>query len=173
MLKKCLIANRGEIAVRIIRGCRELGIRTVAVYSEVDAHARHVQLADEAYLIGAAAPAESYLNISRLIETAQSSGCDCIHPGYGFLSENADFAQVVIDAGLTWVGPPPRAIELMGVKTEARALMKTADVPLVPGFDSVDASDEDFIAAAEKIGYPIMVKAAGGGGGKGPCRGAA
>ncbi len=163
----CLIANRGEIAVRIIRACRELGIRTVAVYSEVDATARHVQLADDAYPIGAANPAESYLNASKLIEVARNAGCDYVHPGYGFLSESEDFAQAVKDAGLTWVGPPPKAIRLMGVKTEARALMQRANVPLAPGFQSQDADDATFIQAADNIGYPVMVKAAGGGGGKG------
>ncbi len=170
MFKKCLIANRGEIAVRVMRACRELGILTAAVYSEADSVAPHTQLADEAYAIGAAAPAESYLNIQRLVETALAAGCDCVHPGYGFLSESPDFAQAVLDAGLTWVGPPPRAITLMGVKTEARALMQRANVPLVPGYDPADADergDAAFLAAAARIGYPVMVKAAGGGGGKG------
>ncbi len=167
MLKKCLIANRGEIAVRILRACRELGIQTVAVYSDVDTNSRHVLLADQAYLIGSAAPHESYLNIQRLIEVAQQASCDCVHPGYGFLSENEDFAQAVIDAGMTWVGPPPDAIRLMGIKTEARTLMQAAHVPLVPGFQSDTAGNDEFIAAAEQIGYPVMVKAAGGGGGKG------
>jgi 3-methylcrotonyl-CoA carboxylase alpha subunit len=167
MLKKCLIANRGEIAVRILRACRELEIRTVAVYSEVDRHALHVQLADEAYLLGGAAPSESYLNAHRLIEIAREAGCDCVHPGYGFLSESEDFAQAVIDAGITWVGPSPDAIRLMGVKTQARALMAEANVPLVPGFASDTADDGAFITAAAQIGYPVMVKAAGGGGGKG------
>ncbi|MFN8376186.1 MAG: acetyl-CoA carboxylase biotin carboxylase subunit [Anaerolineae bacterium] len=166
-LRKCLIANRGEIAVRVLRACHELDMRTVAVYSEVDAHARHVQMADEAYLLGAAAPAESYLNADKLIDIARASGCDCVHPGYGFLSEAEDFAQAVIDAGLTWVGPSPDAIRKMGVKTEARALMQAAGVPLVPGFQSEDASDAEFLTAAQSIGYPVMVKAAGGGGGKG------
>jgi acetyl-CoA carboxylase biotin carboxylase subunit len=166
-LHKCLIANRGEIAVRIIRACRELGIPSVAVYSEVDSGARHVALADEVCPIGAASPAESYLNIARLIEAAKKSGCDCVHPGYGFLSENEDFAAAVIDAGLIWIGPPPDAIRCMGVKTEARSLMEKAGVPLVPGFQAEDALDADFIHAAESIGYPVMVKAAGGGGGKG------
>ena len=140
MLNKCLIANRGEIAVRIIRACHELGMRAAAVYSEVDAQARHVQMADEAYLLGGAAPSESYLNVDKLIQVARDAGCDCVHPGYGFLSENEDFAQAVIDAGLTWVGPSPDAIRKMGVKTEARALMQAAGVPLVPGFQSKDAS---------------------------------
>jgi 3-methylcrotonyl-CoA carboxylase alpha subunit len=166
-LSKCLIANRGEIAVRVTRACRELGIRAVAVYSEADANARHVGLADEAYPIGAASPGESYLNASRLIDTARRAGCDCVHPGYGFLSESEDFAAAVMDAGLTWVGPGPDAIRRMGVKTEARALMETAGVPLVPGFQSEDARDANFIGAAARIGYPVMVKAAGGGGGKG------
>ena len=166
-LTKCLIANRGEIAVRVIRACRELGIQSVAVYSEVDAQALHVLLADEAYPIGAAAPAESYLNSDKLIAVAQQAGCDSVHPGYGFLSESADFAQAVQAAGLVWVGPSPDSIRRMGSKTEARALMQTAGVPLVPGFQADNASESDFLAAAEDIGYPVMMKAAGGGGGKG------
>ena len=166
-LNKCLIANRGEIALRIMRGCHELGLKTVAVYSEVDADARHVHFADEAYLLGAANPADSYLNIPKLIDAARRSGADCVHPGYGFLSEVEDFAQAVIDAGLVWIGPPPDAIRLMGVKTEARALMGKAGVPLVPGYQSDAQNDADFVAAADNIGYPVMVKAAGGGGGKG------
>lgn len=166
-LRKCLIANRGEIAVRIIRACRELEIRSVAVYSAVDSNARHVQMADEAYPIGAAPPSQSYLNHARLIEVAHSSGCDCVHPGYGFLSENEAFAAEVSAAGLTWVGPGADAIRLMGVKTEARALMEKAGVPLVPGFQAEDPSDDDFLHAAQQIAYPVMVKAAGGGGGKG------
>lgn len=166
-LKKCLIANRGEIAVRIIRACRELHIQTVAVYSEADSTAQHVQLADEAYAIGAAPPNQSYLDTNVLLTVAKNAGADCVHPGYGFLSENADFAQAVMDAGLTWVGSSPDAIRAMGVKTEARALMQTANVPVVPGFQSADATDEKFAQAADDIGYPIMVKAAGGGGGKG------
>lgn len=166
-LQKCLIANRGEIAVRIIRACREMQIRTVAVYSDADRQARFVQLADEAYHIGAAPPSQSYLRGETLIAVAKNAGCDCVHPGYGFLSENEFFAQSVIAAGLVWIGPPPDAIQKMGVKTEARALMQRANVPVVPGFQSEDASIEEFNAAAEKIGFPVMVKAAGGGGGKG------
>jgi acetyl-CoA carboxylase biotin carboxylase subunit len=166
-LKKCLIANRGEIALRIMRACRELGIATVAVYSDADARAQHTLFADEAYPIGPSAPQASYLNSHKLIETALTSGCDCIHPGYGFLSESPDFAQMVIDAGLVWVGPPPQAIALMGVKTGARARMEAAGVPLAPGFASETADDTAFIDAADSIGYPVMVKAAGGGGGKG------
>ena len=164
MLRKCLVANRGEIAVRIIRACRELGVQSVAVYSDVDANARHVQMADEAYPLGAA---NAYLDFDALIHAARQTGCDCVHPGYGFLSESPDFAQAVLDAGLVWVGPGPDAIRKMGVKTEARALMQQAGVPLVPGFQADDANDAQFLAAAERIGYPVMVKAAGGGGGKG------
>jgi acetyl-CoA carboxylase biotin carboxylase subunit len=166
-LQKCLIANRGEIAVRVLRACRELGMQVVAVYSEADANALHVQLADEAYLIGPPPPGQSYLDIEALLRVAAHAGCDCVHPGYGFLSENAAFAQAVMDAGLVWVGPPPDAIRAMGVKTEARALMEQAGVPVVPGFQQEDASEADLLAAAERIGYPVMVKAAGGGGGKG------
>lgn len=168
-LQKCLIANRGEIAVRIIYACRELDIQTVAIYSEADATAKHTQLADEAYLLGPASPTQSYLNTARILAIAQQSGCDCVHPGYGFLSESAAFAQAVVEAGLVWVGPSPDAIQRMGVKTEARALMHAAGVPLVPGFQphSETVSEAEFIAAAQTIGYPIMVKAAGGGGGKG------
>jgi 3-methylcrotonyl-CoA carboxylase alpha subunit len=169
MLKKCLIANRGEIAVRIIRACRELGIQTTAVYSEADARTLPVLLADEAYPIGGAAPAESYLKIDQLIAVALKADCDCVHPGYGFLSENADFAQAVIDHGLTWIGPPPDAIRQMGSKTEARARMQQAGVPTVPGFDEDTGTTDDhrFLQAADRVGYPIMVKAAAGGGGKG------
>jgi 3-methylcrotonyl-CoA carboxylase alpha subunit len=167
MLQKCLIANRGEIAVRIIRACHELGICAVAVYSTADQHARHVQLADEAYWIGEAPPQQSYLNVEALLAVAKQARCDCVHPGYGFLSERDYFAQAVIDAGLVWVGPPPQAIALMGVKTTARELMQRANVPIVKGFQSDNASIDEFLAQAHDIGFPIMVKAAGGGGGKG------
>ncbi len=165
--RKCLIANRGEIAVRIIRACRELGIQSVAVYSEVDANARHVQMADEAVLLGVASPAESYLNPEKLIQAARNTGCDCLHPGYGFLSENANFADLVKSSGLTWVGPDADAMRAMGSKTAARALMQQAGVPVVPGFQHEDADDAAFAEAASQIGYPVLVKAAGGGGGKG------
>ncbi len=167
MLKKCLIANRGEIAVRIMRACQELGIRTVAVYSTADRNARHVQLADEAYLIGEAPPQQSYLNSDALLSVAHQAGCDCVHPGYGFLSEREMFAQAVLDAGLVWVGPPPFAIAQMGVKTTARALMQAAGVPVVPGYQDDHATLEMLQAAAQQVGFPLMVKAAGGGGGKG------
>src|SRR5664279_3371251 len=153
-LTRCLIANRGEIAVRITRACRELGIGAVAVYSDVDARARHVLLADQAYAIGTA---ERYLDADKLIEAARATGCDCVHPGYGFLSESEAFAQAVIDAGLIWVGPPPDAIRRMGVKTEARALMEAAGVPLVPGYQG-DGDERAFLDAAERIGYPVIVK---------------
>lgn len=168
-LKKCLIANRGEIAIRIMRACRELGIQTVAIHSPADAQDRHVQFADEAYQSGenAQSPRQSYLDGAAIIRIAQEAGADCIHPGYGFLSENEDFAQQVIDAELVWVGPSPDAIRRMGVKTEARALMQAAGVPVVPGFQSETASVDMFVQEAARIGYPIMVKAAGGGGGKG------
>lgn len=170
MFHACLIANRGEIAVRIIQACRELGIRSVAVYSDADRDALHVRLADSAYPLGGVKPSESYLRTDKLIEIAHTAGCDCVHPGYGFLSENEDFAQAVIDAGLAWVGPSPDTIQKMGVKTEARSLMQVAGVPLVPGFQP-DAdtllTDDLWIQEARRIGYPLMVKAAGGGGGKG------
>lgn len=152
--------------MRVMRACRELGITAVAVYSEADADALHTRFADEAYPIGAANPAESYLNGAKLVETALAAGCDCVHPGYGFLSERESFAQAVLDAGLVWVGPPPDAIRRMGVKTEARALMEQAGVPLVPGYQG-EGDAVAFLAAAERIGYPVIVKAAGGGGGKG------
>lgn len=167
MFKKILIANRGEIAARIIRACHERGIRTVAVYSDVDADALHVRLADEAVLIGAAAPSQSYLRGETIIETAKKTNCQAIHPGFGFLSETPGFARAVRDAGLVFIGPPAEAIEKMGVKTEARSLMEQAGVPVVPGFQSSSAANDDFQRAADHIGYPVMVKAAGGGGGKG------
>ncbi len=163
---KLLIANRGEIAVRLIRACRELGISPVAVYSEADASALHVRLADEAVLLGPASPAESYLNIERVIGAARQSGAAAIHPGYGFLAENADFAQAVEGAGLVFIGPPPEAIRAMGDKAEARALMQKAGVPVVPGYHGAD-DDAALQKAAKKIGYPLLVKAAAGGGGKG------
>lgn len=165
MIRKLLIANRGEIAYRIIRTCRRMGIATVAVYSSADAHALHVEHADEAVHLGASAASESYLNITKIITAAQRTGADAIHPGYGFLAENAAFAQAVIDAGLVWVGPLPPAIEAMGKKREAKLMLK--DVPLVPGYSGEDQSDDTLIKAAAEIGYPVMVKASAGGGGKG------
>lgn len=166
MFRKVLIANRGEIAVRIIKACQELKIQTVAVYSEVDTRARHTLLADEAVNLGPANPAESYLNLAKIITAAKGTGCEAIHPGYGFLSENAAFAEAVQAAGLTFIGPSVEAIRTMGDKTAARRLMQDAGVPVVPGFDGQDPQ-ADFAAAAKEIGYPILVKAAAGGGGKG------
>ena len=167
LIRKVLVANRGEIAVRIIRACRELGgIQTVAVYSEPDREALHVRYANEAYPIGAPAPRESYLNIGKLIDVARKSGADAIHPGYGFLSERADFAQAVEDAGLVFIGPSPDAIARMGDKLAARDLMVKAGVPVVPGTEP-GLDDDALRAAAPKVGYPLMVKAAAGGGGKG------
>ena len=165
MFTKLLIANRAEIAVRLIRACREMGIRAVAVYSEADANAMHVREADEAALIGPPAPKDSYLNAGRIIEAARAAGAQAIHPGYGFLSENADFAEAVRAAGLIFVGPTPDSIRKMGSKTKARALMRLAGVPVVPGYHG--AADAGFAEMAGTIGYPVLIKAAGGGGGRG------
>ncbi|WP_166254378.1 acetyl/propionyl/methylcrotonyl-CoA carboxylase subunit alpha [Marinobacter salicampi] len=167
MLTKLLIANRGEIAVRVIRTARELGYRTVAVYSEADANALHVQEADEAVLIGPAQVSASYLNVAAVLEAARKTGADAIHPGYGFLSENADFATACQNAGLTFVGPPAQAIELMGSKRRSKIAMQKAGVPVVPGFEGDRANDEELVAAAGTIGYPLMIKASAGGGGRG------
>ncbi len=167
MFRKILIANRGEIAVRIIRACRELDISPVAVYSEADASALHVRLADEAYLIGAAPSAESYLLIERIIEAARLSGAEAIHPGYGFLAENAEFARAVAEANLTFIGPSAEAIELMGSKTSARRAAIAAGAPIVPGTTEPLTSFDEARATASKFGYPVMLKAAAGGGGKG------
>ncbi|UCC85916.1 MAG: acetyl-CoA carboxylase biotin carboxylase subunit [Anaerolineales bacterium] len=166
MLRKVLIANRGEIAVRIVRACQELGLDTVAVYSDADRMAPHVRRAQEAYHIGPAPAAESYLCIDRIIDVAKRSGADGVHPGYGFLSESPDFAQAVLDAGLIWIGPPIEAIRLMGDKAAARRTMAAAGAPIVPGTQE-HLSDEELVAAADRIGYPLLVKAAAGGGGKG------
>jgi acetyl-CoA/propionyl-CoA carboxylase biotin carboxyl carrier protein len=168
MFSKVLIANRGEIAVRIIRACEELGIATVAVYSEIDRGALHVQRADEAYLLGPAPASESYLNIDRILQVCRESGAEAVHPGYGFLAENAAFARALEDAGITWIGPPSSAIDAMGSKTKARELMQAAGVPIVPGTtDPVESVEEAQRIIAETVGYPVAVKAAGGGGGKG------
>jgi acetyl-CoA carboxylase, biotin carboxylase subunit len=166
MFKKILIANRGEIAVRILRACREMGIASVAVYSDVDRASLHVRHADEAYAIGAAAAAESYLNIGKILEVARHSRAEAIHPGYGFLSENAHFAQACADAGVKFIGPTPAAMEMMGSKTRARQAMQAAGVPMVPGSSrGLEAAEAARLAA--DVGYPIMLKAAAGGGGKG------
>jgi len=166
MFNKILIANRGEIAIRIIRACRELGIKTVAVYSKADANAQHVQLADQSILLGEAAPKESYLNADTLINAAIQTQADAIHPGYGFLSENASFALQVASANLTFIGPSADSIRAMGDKAESKIAMKKAGVPTVPGFENLK-SDEDFKKAAQEIGYPVLIKASAGGGGKG------
>ncbi|HNH05357.1 MAG TPA: acetyl-CoA carboxylase biotin carboxylase subunit [Anaerolineales bacterium] len=166
MFNKILIANRGEIAIRIMRACRELGIKTVAVYSEADKDAQHVQFADESVLIGSAAPKESYLNADALLRAALDSKAEAIHPGYGFLSENASFALKVESAGLTFIGPSADSIRAMGDKAESKIAMKKAGVPTVPGFEGL-TSEEEFKKAAQEIGYPVLIKASAGGGGKG------
>ena len=167
MFEKVLIANRGEIAIRVIRTLKEMGIGAVAVYSEADRDARHVREADEAYLLGPAVPAESYLNIEKILEVAVESGAAAIHPGYGFLAENAPFARAIGETEITWIGPPAEAIDAMGSKTRAREIMQKAGVPIVPGATEPSATVDDAAALAEEIGYPIACKAAGGGGGKG------
>jgi len=164
MFNKILIANRGEIAVRLIHAYRGLGVSVVAIYSDADQDAPHTRLADEAYHIGEAPSAQSYLAAERIIQLALETQCEAIHPGYGFLSENAGFAQAVADAGLVFIGPSPDAIRRMGSKTEARQLMQSAGVPVVPG---IQGENVDFVTAADEIGYPVLVKAAAGGGGKG------
>lgn len=169
-MKKVLIANRGEIAVRIIRACREMDLAAVAVYSECDRAALHVRFADEAYAIGGSAPRESYLRIDHLLDAARRSGADAVHPGYGFLAENEEFAAAVRDAGLTFIGPSPEAVALMGSKTAARQAARRAGVPVVPGTEtplSPDVSDAEIARIADGIGYPLLVKAVAGGGGKG------
>src|SRR5690242_8834091 len=166
-LEKLLVANRGEIAVRVLRACRELGIATVAVYSDADREAMHVQMADEAYPIGAPPATESYLVIDRLVETARRAGADAVHPGYGFLSENSAFAEACVQAGLTFVGPPAAAMRAVGSKTAARRLARENGVPMVPGTLDAVASDAEAARVAGEIGYPVMLKAAMGGGGKG------
>ena len=167
MLKRVLIANRGEIALRVLRACRELGIDTVAVYSQADADALHVQLAGQAVCIGPAKAADSYLNQAALLTVAKATDCDGIHPGYGFLSENADFADACAAAGLAFIGPSGDAIRKAGSKSAARDLMRAAGVPVTPGSDGPVNSVEDALAAAEAVGYPVLLKASAGGGGRG------
>src|ERR671913_115964 len=166
MFTKVLIANRGEIALRVICACRDLGIRTVAVYSEADRNSLHVRFADEAICIGPAKSARSYLDIPSVISAAEITNTDAIHPGYGFLSENADFAEVCEASGLTFIGPKPDVIRDMGLKQRARALMKEAGVPILPGSEGTVKSPEDGLELAEAIGYPVIIKAAAGGGGR-------
>jgi acetyl-CoA carboxylase, biotin carboxylase subunit len=166
MFRKILIANRGEIALRVIRACRELGIRTVAVYSEADRESLHVRFADEDVCIGPPPARESYLNIPRLIAAAEITGADAVHPGYGFLAENAEFSEICEKSDLTFIGPTPEQIRLMGDKAAARRTMRQVGVPIVPGTDVIEDPDEA-MAAAEEIGFPVLIKAAAGGGGKG------
>src|SRR6266403_1654775 len=167
MFEKILVANRGEIAVRIIRACKELNVRTVAVYSEADANSMHVQLADEAICIGKAAANESYLRIDRLISAAEITDVDAIHPGYGFLAENAHFADVCESCNIRFIGPNSRAMNALADKAVSRTLAKKAGVPTPPGSDGVLENEQDALAVAKKIGYPVMIKAIAGGGGRG------
>src|SRR6056300_1470680 len=168
MFEKILIANRGEIALRIQRACREMGIKTVAVYSQADAEANYVKLADEAVCIGPAPSTKSYLNIPAIISAAEVTDAQAIHPGYGFLSENADFAERVEKSGFTFIGPRADTIRLMGDKVSAKEQMKRSGVPTVPGSEGAIPDDPDeIIEAARKIGYPVIIKASGGGGGRG------
>ncbi len=167
VFSKILVANRGEIACRIMKTAKQMGIETVAVYSEADANAPHKKMADEVIAIGPSPAPESYLAIDKIIKAAKSTGAEAIHPGYGFLSENADFARACTDAGLIFIGPSAEAITLMGNKAEAKRYMIKAGVPCIPGYEGEDQSDTAFEAEAEKIGFPVMVKAAGGGGGRG------
>ena len=167
MLKKVLIANRGEIAVRIIRACREMGVRTVAIYSEADKNALHVQLADEAICVGPAPSNKSYLNVKAILEAACLTGADSIHPGFGFLSENPNFAKICQEMGIKFIGPDYKLIELLGNKSKAKETMKRAGVPVVPGSDGLIYSKEQAVNLAEEIKYPVMLKASAGGGGRG------
>lgn len=167
MIQRVLIANRSEIAVRIIRACKEMGIETVAVYSQADKEALHVQMADQVVCIGASLASESYLNMNNLIQAACLTGCDAIHPGFGFLSENSRFARLVQECGLTWIGPRPEVIEQLGNKTEARKMMAAKGVPIIPGMSKALSSEQEGLSVADEIGYPIILKASNGGGGKG------
>src|SRR6059058_4009575 len=167
MFKKVLVANRGEIAIRVCRALEEMGIASVAVYSELDRDALHVTRADEAYLLGGPTAAESYLKIDKIIEVCRESGAEAVHPGYGFLAENADFARACDEAGIVFIGPPAGAIEAMGSKTRAREIMQEAGVPIVPGATEPSEDVEAARKTAAEIGYPVACKAAGGGGGKG------
>src|SRR5580698_7536 len=167
MLRKVLIANRGEIALRVISACKELGIRTVAVYSEADRNSLHVRFADEAICIGPPRPGDSYLNVPAVISAAEIANVDAIHPGYGLLSENANFAEVCRVSNIKFIGPPPEVTRLMGEKATARQTMKRAKVPILPGSDGVIKSEDEALEWAKSVGYPVILKATAGGGGKG------
>src|SRR5438105_2933541 len=167
MFEKVLVANRGEIAIRVFRTLREFGIGAVGVYSEGDRAALHVAYADEAFLLGPTPASESYLSIERILDAAHRSAVQAVHPGYGFLAENAGFARAVEDAGLVWIGPPPASIELMGSKTAARTAMQEAGVPIIPGTTDPVGSVDELLALGDEIGFPLLIKAAAGGGGKG------
>jgi len=166
-MKKVLIANRGEIAIRVIRACHDLGLQTVAVYSQADSEALHVLQADEAICIGEAPSQRSYLKVSNILSACEITGADAIHPGYGFLSENAKFASICESSGLNFIGPSPKAIALLGDKAQAKAVAKKAKCPVIPGSDGIVADAQIGLKEAKKIGYPIFIKAVGGGGGKG------
>src|SRR5271170_3115591 len=167
MIRRLLIANRGEIVCRIARSARRMGITSIAVYSDADAQARHVRVADEAYYLGPAPAAESYLNIAKILALAQRTGADAVHPGYGFLSENAAFAQACVDAGLVFVGPPASAIKAMGSKSASKAAMAAVGVPVAPGYHGSEQSAQRLAAEAQRVGFPLIIKASAGGGGKG------
>ena len=167
MFRKVLIANRGEIALRVICACKELGIRTVAVYSEADRNSLHVRFADEAICIGPPRSAESYLNVPAVISAAEIADVDAIHPGYGLLSENANFAEVCRASNIKFIGPPPEVTRLMGEKEKARQAMKKAKVPILPGSDGVIQSEEEALEWAKSVGFPVILKATAGGGGRG------
>ena len=167
MFKKILIANRGEIACRVAATARRMGVKTVAVYSDADEQAKHVAACDEAVHIGGSAPKDSYLRWERILQAAQETGAEAIHPGYGFLSENEDFANACAAAGLVFIGPPASAIRAMGLKAESKRLMDKAGVPLVPGYHGGDQNPELLQREADGIGYPVLIKASAGGGGKG------
>ena len=167
MFKKILVANRGEIACRVATTAARLAIKTVAVYSDADAGAKHVSFCDEAIHIGGSAPKDSYLRWERIIEAAKATGAEAIHPGYGFLSENEEFARACADAGLVFIGPPPSAIKAMGLKAESKQLMERAGVPLVPGYHAANQDPVLLKSEAASIGYPVLIKASAGGGGKG------
>lgn len=167
MLRKVLVANRGEIAVRVLRACRELGIPTVTVYSEADRSALHTRYADEAYEIGPPPAIESYLKIDKIIEVARKSGAEAIHPGYGFLAENTDFAEACESENIIFIGPNSKAVKLLGDKIEARKTMEAANIPVIPGSGKSLTSEKEAMKIASQIGFPVLIKAAGGGGGKG------